>query len=144
MLILYFQLGGGIFGFTRDIIIPFSASKQTANYIQKAQLNNEFIVASRDANMAPLAGYLNRQLYYPELQKMGSYTLFKDGRQDVQQTEILRQISSLLETQKVNDRILLILNNKLNVNQTDLEIIPIKEFKRAWVDSERYYLYWVK
>lgn len=143
MLILYVQFGGGIYSFSRDLVVPFSASRETAEYIQKAGLDNEFIVASRDANMAPLAGYLNRKFYYPELQKMGSFTLFKKGRQDVEQAEILSQINSLLTNKDGQKKILLILNKKLNVNRNDLKIVAIKDFQRGWVDSERYYLYWV-
>ncbi|NDJ24656.1 hypothetical protein GS682_24035 [Nostoc sp. B(2019)] len=143
MLILYIQFIVGVWSFSRDLIIPFSASHETADYIQKSQLENEFIVASRDANMAALSGYLNRKFYYPEVQRMGSFTIFKKGRQDVEQAEILRQITSLLKSQESRNKILLILNKKLNLNSNDLKIIPIKNFERAWVDSERYYLYWV-
>ncbi|WP_375505952.1 hypothetical protein [uncultured Nostoc sp.] len=143
MLILYVQFLGGIYSFSRDLVVPFSASRETVQYIQNAGLANEFIVASRDANMAPLSGYLNRKLYYPEIQKMGSFTLFKTGRKDVEQTEILSQINFLLKNQDEQKRILLILNRKLNVNRNDLKIVPIKDFQRGWVDTERYYLYWV-
>ncbi|MBE9200029.1 MULTISPECIES: hypothetical protein [unclassified Nodularia (in: cyanobacteria)] len=143
MLILYVQFIGGIGSFTKDLIIPYSASRATANYIQASQLNDEFIVASRDANMAALSGYLNRKLYYPELQKLGSFTLFKAGRQPIEQPEILGQITSLLTNQPDNSKILLILNKKLNVNNQDLKIVPIKTFEKAWVNDERYYLYWV-
>ncbi|MDB9373151.1 hypothetical protein [Nodularia sphaerocarpa] len=143
MLILYVQFFGGIGSFAKDLIIPYSASRETANYIQKSQLNNEFIVASRDANMAALSGYLNRKFYYPELQQLGSFTLFKGGRQSVEQPEILRQITDLFTKQPEKSKILLILNKKLSVNREDLQIVPIKSFEKAWVDDERYYLYWV-
>ncbi|MEA5617701.1 hypothetical protein VB711_07605 [Cronbergia sp. UHCC 0137] len=143
MAILYIQFFGGIYGFGRDLIIPFSASRETSQYIQKAQINNEFIVASRDANMAALSGYLNQKFYYPELGGMGSFTLFKKGRKDVDQDEILRQVSSILIQPKSPNRILLILHQKLKSNRNDLKIINIKNFERAWVDTERYYLYWV-
>ncbi|MBH8563546.1 hypothetical protein I8748_15345 [Nostoc sp. CENA67] len=143
MIILYAQFLGGISSFARDLIIPFSASRETAHYIQKSHLEKEFIVASRDANMAALSGYLNRQFYYPERQEMGSFTLFKKGRQEVEQPEILRQISDLLKSQESPKRILLILHRKLKLNPNNLKITPIKNFERAWVDSERFYLYWV-
>ncbi len=143
MIILYTQFLGGIYSFSRDLVIPFSASRETAQYIQKFGLDKEFIVASRDANMAPLSGYLNRKFYYPELQKIGSFTLFKKDRKDVEQAEILSQINSLLKNQDEQKKILLILNNQLKINRNDLKIVPIKDFQRNWVDSERYYLYWV-
>ncbi|GAX34597.1 hypothetical protein [Nodularia sp. NIES-3585] len=143
MLILYVQLFGGIYGFTKELIIPFSASHATAQYIQKFQFKDKFIVASRDANMAALSGYLNRKFYYPERQEMGSFTLFKAGRKGVEQPEILQQITTLLTNQPDNSKILLILNKKLNVNREDLKIVPLKNFDKAWVDDERFYLYWV-
>jgi hypothetical protein len=143
MIILYVQFFGGITFFAKDLLIPFSASRETATYIQQSQLNNEFIVASRDANMAALSGYLDRKLYYPERQNMGSFTLFKSGRQEVEQAEVLRQINSLLTDQPDENKILLILNKPLNANLQDLKILPIKNFEKAWVNDERYYLYWV-
>ncbi|MFN6563328.1 MAG: hypothetical protein RMY28_026525 [Nostoc sp. ChiSLP01] len=143
MLILYVHFLGGIYSFSRDLVLPFSASRQTAQYLQKSGLDREFIVASRDANMAPLSGYLNRKLYYPELKQMGSFTLFNKARQDVEQADILNQISSLLKNQGERNKILLILNKKLNVNRNELNIVPIKDFEKNWIDSERYYLYWV-
>jgi hypothetical protein len=74
---------------------------------------------------------------------MGSFTLFQKGRKDVEQAEILSQINSLFKNQDEQKKILLILNHQLNVNRNDLKISPITDFQRAWVDSERYYLYWV-
>jgi hypothetical protein len=147
MIILYVQFIGGIGSFTKDLIIPLSASRATANYIQKSELNNQFIVASRDANMAALSGYLQRQFYYPERQEMGSFTLFKAGRQEQEQGEILTQTTDLLTKQGDNSKILLILNKQLKINhqhlKPNLNIIPIKSFENAWVNDEKYYLYWV-
>ncbi len=143
MLILYIHFLGGIYSFSRDLVVPFSASRQTAQYIKKSGLDKEFIVASRDANMAALSGYLNRKFYYPELKQMGSFTLFNKNRQDVEQTEILNQINSLFKNQRNQNKILLILNKKLDVNRNDLKITWIKDFEKNWIDSERYYLYWV-
>ncbi|MEA5579914.1 hypothetical protein VB620_00995 [Nodularia harveyana UHCC-0300] len=143
MVILYVQFLGGIGSFAKEFFIPYSASRETANYLQQSQLDHNFIVASRDANMAALSGYLNRKLYYPELQKLGSFTLFKAGREQVEQPEILTQITTLLTTEPESPKILLILNKKLDTSHPDLRIIPLKSFEKAWVDDERYYLYWV-
>ena len=145
MILLYIQFFGGIACFSGDVIKPFSASRETAHYIRVNQLEKEFIVASRDANMAALSGYLNRKFYYPELQEMGSFTLFKGGRNEVKQDEILRQVNALLQPQEGRDRILLILNKKkLSSSRDDLQIIPIKSFEKAWTNTETYYLYWAQ
>lgn len=144
MIILYFNLGGGVFGFTRDLFIPLSASRATINYINNSHLEHEFIVASRDANMATISGYLNRKLYYPELQQMGSFTLFTQQRKDVDHQEVLRQVSNLLDQETKREKILLILHQPLKLTPTNLKIIPLQEFKNSWIDSERFYLYWVQ
>ena len=77
--------------YPRDLLIPFSASKATSSYIQASGWQDEFIVATRDANMAPISGYLNRQLYYPELKSMGSFTLFGGDREFDNHEYFLRQ-----------------------------------------------------
>lgn len=131
---------GGVYGYLSDLLIPYSASKVTAAYIREHGLDRAFIVASRDAQMAPLSGYLNRQFYYPERQDLGSYTLFFKGeRQTVSQAEVLQQTSELLADRA---EILLILSEELATSQAGLTVVPIAEFTKTW-QNEAYYLYWV-
>ena len=147
--ILMFQFLGGLYGLPRDLLIPFSASREAATYIRAAGWQDAFIVASRDANMAPISGYLNRKLYYPEIQALGSFTLFGGERQcDNHETfmshaEVLGQVQNLLITQQQKKRILLLLHQPLQSDLDALSITPVREFTRSWTDSERYYLYWV-
>jgi hypothetical protein len=94
--------------------------------------------------MAALSGYLNRKFYYPELQKMGSFTLFKQGRENVDHAEVIRQVNLLLENDKYNNKVLMILHRELELKPDNLKIIPIKYFEKAWIDTERFYLYWVQ
>ncbi|MGF1459436.1 MAG: hypothetical protein ACFBSG_10465 [Leptolyngbyaceae cyanobacterium] len=147
--ILVLQFLGGLYVFPRDLLIPFSAGKATAAYMQAAGLDQAFIVASRDANMAPIAGYLNRQLYYPELAAMGSFTLFGGDREFdnhenyISHGEVLTHVQMLLE-QRDEPRLLLTLHLPLDATNDDLKITPIAEFTHSWTRSERYYLYWVE
>ncbi len=144
MIILYIQLGGGIYKYINDLIVPFSASKAAANYIIKSNLNQEFIVASRDVNMASVSGYLNRKLYYPELEELGSFFLFSQrGFDNVTHDEVLKQIKDILSKKTQLDRILMILNKEVKSTRNDLQIIPIEKFKKSYLSGERYYLYWV-
>jgi hypothetical protein len=140
--ILFVQLLGGIYGYPRDLIIPFSAAKETANYIKNNQLDQEFIVASRDVNMASISGYLNRKLYYPELQDMGGAFLFlKPGRNDVDHSEVLRQVNSIFQTQENLTQIILILHQELTINEPELNITHLKTFDNSFTSDEVYYLY---
>ncbi len=142
MLILVANFLGGINGLTRDILIPYSASRETANYIKQADLNDEFIVGSEDAQMAALSGYLYRKFYYPELQRIGSFTLFIKERVFVKHELILEQIKQILQEKTDLNKVLLILNKQLKVSHRDLKITPIKEFKNSFNRDEKYYLYW--
>ncbi len=148
MIILYVQFLGGIIGFSRDALSfhftnPYSASRQTANYIQKNDLNNEFIVASEDATMAALSGYLNRKFYYPELQRIGSFTLFTKERQEISHSEVLKQVNFLLKNDQSLAKILLILNSKLEINETNLNITPLQSFEKSLIRNEKFYLYFL-
>jgi hypothetical protein len=41
-------------------VIPYSASREAASFIKSQQLDQMFIVGSRDANVSPIGGYLNK------------------------------------------------------------------------------------
>lgn len=130
----------GVFLFVMDLNIPYSASRAAATYMRQANLQDEFIVASRDAQMASLSGYFNRPFYFPERQAIGSYTLFFKGkRNEVSQQDIIRQINELILE---HPKILMVLHRKLKEPTPGLAIEPIQAFKKAWQDEE-YYLYWV-
>ena len=147
MLVLYIQFFGGLYGFGHDIFIPYSASRQVANYLKDNQLADEFVVASRDINMASISGYLGQELYYPEREDFGSFTLFlKHKRQNLTHKQVLERTEKLLlENSDYNnkERILLILHKELKTTHSNLKITAIKKFKYSWIDTERYYLYWV-
>ncbi len=156
--ILIIQLGAGLAFFALDSVVPLSAGKETAQYIQEQGWQDVFIVGSNDSRMTPIAGYLNRKLYYPEIQGIGSFSQWHK-RVDVDHKEVLKQVSQLLNSSNDNlppfDRILLILNNPLKqsheeqIDQSelfsspDLIIEPITKFEKAQHSGERYYLYWV-
>ncbi|MDJ0689150.1 MAG: hypothetical protein QNJ41_11630 [Xenococcaceae cyanobacterium MO_188.B32] len=143
MIILWVQfLAGILYAYPRDLIIPFSAGRDTSHYIKENNLEREFIVASRDANMAPISAYLQRKLYYPELKRMASFTLFRAERQELEHSEILAHIESELLSDR--ERILLILHRKLKAENNNLKIEEIARFENSWTDTERYYLYWVR
>jgi hypothetical protein len=142
MVILYAQLAGGIVAFSRDLLIPYSASREAANFIKSQQLDKMFIVGSRDANVSPLCGYLNRQFYYPERQGLGSFVLFNSQRKDIDSATVLEQVSQLIQEKQIN--ILLILNSELTASRGDLSVSFLSKFTKSFISNERYYLYLVK
>ena len=141
MIILFAQLAGGIVAFSRNLIIPYSASREAARYIQNQQLEQMFIVGSRDANISPISGYLNRKIYYPERQGMGSFVLFNSERKDVDSVTVLEQVSQIVKQKQSN--ILLILNYELKTARQDLNLVLLAKFTKSFIGNEKYYLYQV-
>lgn len=139
--ILCSQMAGGIVAFSRDLIVPYSASREASRFIQEQHLEEMFIVGSRDATVSPLCGYLNRKFYYPERKGIGSFVLFDGQRQDVNAMAVLEQVSQLLKENHPN--ILLILNYELKESRVDLSVSPLAKFSKAFIFNEKYYLYLV-
>lgn len=139
MIILYAQLTAGIIAFSRDLFIPYSASRETANYIQSHHLEKMFIVGSEDFAISPICAYLNRKIYYPESQKFGSFVLFNSQRQLTNVDEILEQVSTI--SHEKNQNILLILNYELKTSRDDLKLSFLKKFTNAFIHNEKYYIY---
>ena len=139
MIILYAQLAAGIVSFSRDIFLPYSASRETAQYIKAKGWQDRFIVGSEDFTISPISGYLQRKIYYPESQKKGSFVLFNQQRKIVNDQEILSQLQTLIHQNP--KPLLLILNHKLDTSPSGLTVEPIKEFTRSFIGNETYYLY---
>ncbi len=134
----------GTVAYIRDISLPFSASREAANYLKSQSLNKLILVGSEDFAISPISGYLQEKIYYPESKKYGSYVLFNAQRKVVDLAEIFKQIEELLKTNQKD--ILLILNQEMKqpLPQNSLKIQPVKEFTHSFISNEQYYLYLIK
>ena len=141
-IILWLQVIAGIVAFSRDLSIPYSSSRMTANFIQQNNLDDYLIFGSEDFTIAPISGYLNKKIYYPETKKMGSYVLFNNSRQPTNDLEIISQIEKRILNQ--NENILLILNHELLEYSDNLDIVLLKKFMKSFIYNEKYYIYLVK
>ncbi|AFY78133.1 hypothetical protein Ple7327_2879 [Pleurocapsa sp. PCC 7327] len=139
IIILYVQLIAGIIAFSRELFIPYSASRKTANYIQSHHLEKMFIIGSEDFAISPICAYLNRKIYYPESQKFGSFVLFNSQRQSTNIDKILEQVSTI--SQEKEQDILLILNYEIQNSRNDLKLSLLKKFTNSFIHNEKYYLY---
>ncbi|MGK7885624.1 MAG: hypothetical protein AB4057_13495 [Crocosphaera sp.] len=142
LIILWLQLVAGIVAFSRDLITPYSSSQITAEFIKNNQLSENFIVGSEDFTIAPISGYLNQKIYYPESQELGSYVLFTNNRKIVNDTDIIKQMNQIID--KENNDILLIMNREFSERSPNLNIEFIEKFTDSFIYNEKYYLYLVK
>ncbi|NJP10038.1 MAG: hypothetical protein HC866_11610 [Leptolyngbyaceae cyanobacterium RU_5_1] len=136
--ILYIHAFAGIFAFSMDLIHPFSASQEVASFIRNQQLDKMLIVGSSDTAVSPLAAWLDREIYYPDIRRSASFVPWND-RQPVDSQGVLNQVSQL--TTQNNTDVLLVLNYQLNLKKSDLTITELSRFDQSIVSSERYYLY---
>jgi hypothetical protein len=142
LIILWLQVVAGIVAFSRDIITPYSSSKNTAQFIQKNDLIDNFIVGTEDFTIAPISGYLNKKIYYPETQNLGSYVLFNNSRTIVDDANIINQINKLIDDKKKD--ILLITNREFLGESSRLSIQFLEKFTESFIYNEKYYLYLVQ
>ena len=141
MVILYAQLVAGLVAFSRDLLVPYSASREAARFIQSQKLEQMLIVGSKDYAVSPLSGYLNKKIYYPERNEVGSFVLFNNKRKEVDSVAVLEQVSQLIKQNKQN--ILLVLNSELDTSRTGLKVSPLSKFTKSLISNEKYYLYLV-
>ncbi|WP_139276565.1 hypothetical protein [Spirulina major] len=142
-IILSSQAIAGILAMINDLRYPFSAGQATAHYLQAEQLDDALIVGSPDYTMSPIALYLKRQIYYPELQRLGSFTRYTTDRNPVDQPTILAQLITLFRHQPQSE-IILILNQPLRAEHPDLCIQPLTELTESLIHDEKFYLYRVE
>jgi hypothetical protein len=60
---------------------PWSEGKAAANWISKNNLENAFLIGSRDEQVSTVAGYLGRRIYYLECECLGTFIVWNDKRQ---------------------------------------------------------------
>ena len=128
--------------FSRDLITPYSSSKVTAEFIRDNKLSNHFIMGSEDFTIAPISGYLNQKIYYPESQKFASYVLFNNNRGVVNDFDIINQMIEIMNRE--NEEILLIMNREFSERAPKLTIQFLEKFTQSFIYNEKYYLYLVK
>ena len=142
---LCLHLVGGVYAYSRDIVQPFSASKAAVEYIKENNYDRLPIVGTYYVKVAPFAALLNKQIYYPESEEFGTYTVWTAQRRknnlNITQQAILEQTANLLNDE--NPEILLVLTEKLVDKIPALKIQPLNRFELSIIKGEVYYLYLV-
>ena len=137
--ILSIHLVLGIAASGVDWFYPFSAGKETAKFIKDKQMDNMLMLGDMDFPASVVAGYLNREIYYTQSNKFGSFIIWNDKRGDRSASEILKKAQEL--SQQRREDILFVMNYELDISSALNPIVKIKEFKKSIVSNEKYYLY---
>jgi hypothetical protein len=72
----------GLWAVREDFNQPFSCGKLAAQFLTDRHLQDAFMAVGPDWAGSPLAGYLNRSVYYPNAMRYGSFTHWDTQRID--------------------------------------------------------------
>ncbi len=151
-LCLSVHLFAGIHRVAYDFYTPYSAGKETARYIKQNGWSRFPIFGTRDVEVTTVAGYLDKDIYYPELRTWGSYTQW-NKRQQLERDKTLLYITEFLNQNPKIDKALLILSKGsafVDLKQGKKLVFPSftltadQSFERSWTKPERFYLYWLE
>ena len=141
--ILCLQVYAGIQMYAVDSANVFSNSQNVAWYIKRNQLENSTIIGSNHRIVFPIAAWLNKEIYYPETQQFGSFTVWtpksKKLNRDIGLEEII-QAKNKLERNNY-DNLLLVLDWKIPDAELKEKIELLTSYEDAMVTRENYFLY---
>jgi hypothetical protein len=126
----------GVLAVRADLLHPFSASKDVAQFLKEHHMTEMVMIGSRDYAASSVAGYLNQALYYPEGDRLGTFVVWK-GRRSVSRRELIRKAEDFAALEHRD--VLLILNYDLGPEADDL--VKIRSFDQSIVRDETYVLY---
>jgi len=133
-------IAGGI-AVATDWYLPFSASKEVATYIKKNHMEDMLITGDKDWALIPVAGYLDKRVFYLSADRMGTFIVFDSKRKKQMDTQVVLEKTMELRNKYKKD-VLLILNYKPRIDLDGLSYIG--RFTTSIVHDERYYLYVTK
>jgi len=99
-----------------------------------------FIVGDVDYAVSTVAGYLDRQIYYPRSRSMGSFTLWNRNRnQRLPLQSVVGTATDMANSRK--EKVLIISNGPLEIESSSVH--EVAEFTGSIETSEDFYLYLV-
>jgi hypothetical protein len=144
LIILMIHFFSGITAAIIDINYPFSASKDVFKFLKREKLDSKIFTGDKDYALTPIAGYLNRKIYYPRSGDFGTFTIWdKKRKKEYGDDEILKKI--LMKFNNAPKDKILIFNYEIGddlVSKYNLK--KIAEFKDSIVWDEKFFLYTVK
>ena len=79
-IILCIHLLAASVAFTCDLSFPFSQGKAVADFIKNQDLENMMIVGIYDNATAAVSGYLNKPIFYPQINRLGTFVIWNNQR----------------------------------------------------------------
>ena len=149
--ILAIHFFAGIHRVFLDIVYPYSASKEVAAFIRNSEYSDWPLFGSRDVELASVSGYLGKSIYYPEINRLGTFTEWINRNSSLSRENSLDYIQEYMDSHPNINSLLVILSNSSNLKHDfglgdlkisdDISIEFVKSFLRSYNKPERYYIY---
>lgn len=141
-ILLLEQCVGAAIAVNRDWKRPFSLAKATATYLNSAPVKYLPIVVYGDYEVAPVLAYADKQGYFLQSQRQGSFVIWNNARtQPISPDEIVSD--TLAYSQLHKERVMLISNAPVTraKNNPHFKMILSRLREKPIVGDESYYLY---
>jgi hypothetical protein len=122
-----------------DWVRPFSQSRATAAYIREHGLAGAFIVGEKDTPAAAIAAYLDRQIYFPRGDRIGSYIIYDQRRLAFDPATLLDVCRT--KAREHGGEVLLVATSPLPSGTSGVR--PVGELTGSIVNDEDFWLYLV-
>ncbi len=133
----------GVFGagvaMYMDYHYPFSESKNVADFIEDNGYKAYPTVGVSDFAMTPIAGYLGKDIYYPQANRWGSYIIWDNRRTGATEEECLKRTHALMNT--LQHDVLIIFSQEPKT--LSFPLMKVREFTSS-IAKENYYIYLMK
>jgi hypothetical protein len=88
---------------------PYSQSRNVAMWLERHGLRDSFLIGSRDLEVSPIAGYLDRPLYYLECECFGTYVKWNGARVSrLGLEEVVARVARVLDLQNKDTAIVIV------------------------------------
>lgn len=157
-LVLVTNVIGAMVAYSKDLGEKFTVSKDAADYIKENKLDTLTFAGATDFTVASIAAYLDKKIYYPQMDDYGTYVIWnKKRKNDITLQMLVSSIDKLMYNERKN-KLLLILTNPPMVSKDgkttepllrallakDVKMDFIKGFEGGIQTDEKYFLYMVE
>lgn len=131
-----------------EYLLPFSGSKEIAEYIKKNNLESYTLIAFKSPYGSAVLPYLpNTKMWCPEYQTYCSYMVWNNtymGNANISMQDVIIRSAAITEDKKI----LLLLNIPLDESNKNYNLLKTASYSNFWPDgdgvNENYWLYLFK
>ncbi len=134
------QALAGVVVSTLDCLMPFSASREVARFIDE-RFPDAVLIGHVDNAGTPIAGVRGKAIYYPMTEQWGSYAIWKKGNHLFVPAEHYAEIARELVQGDPNREVIVILSAEVAVALDPNLFKPVAMFSNSTVASETYRLF---